>query len=98
MREDNIRRNNAFFLELNIENLAANKKNKQITTTQVFKKNAERRVKVSKQSVIEDKSNYSSDDSEIEDVGWDYRTLTDVQQQNLTLSVKEKVGKLFIDR
>ena len=85
--------------ELNIATLASTVQNcRKNTPPRALKKLPERKAKVSKQPLIEDKNNSISDDSEGDDEGWDYRTLTDAQKQLLPPSVLKKKGKLFVDR
>ncbi len=67
---------------------------------QTSKNHLERRVKVLKQPFITTEENMNNwVDCEInEEARWDYQTLTSVQQQELSSSVLEKVGQLFVDR
>ena len=95
LREENIKKNNSFLSELNIQTLKTVNKSKKYET---LKKLPLRCAKFSKPTILEDRNSNNSDESEIEDAKWNYQRLSTAQQQEMSLTVLEKVGKLFVDR
>ena len=95
LREENIKNNNSFLSELNIQTLKAVNKTKK---NEPLKKLPLRCAKFSKPTIPEERNSNNSDDSEIEDAKWNYQTLSTAQEQEMSVTVLEKVGKLFLDR